>query len=99
MMDKFTINLLFIVKAVLICLFIYSLIVLNNKLQNIKHGRLIYYLYSIVYLACVLFIMNIDNFVSGKDIPKYSLIIFCIAIVNYSIVYIYYRIKKNVNDN
>ncbi|MDY2958546.1 MAG: hypothetical protein SOU17_06220 [Floccifex sp.] len=41
-----------------------------------------------------------DEFINGEDIPKYTIIIFIISVINSLILFIYYKVKeKDVNDN
>ncbi|MDD7280500.1 MAG: hypothetical protein PUH10_00650 [Erysipelotrichaceae bacterium] len=99
-MDVITYNLIFTLKVIAIGLLVYSLFILNKKTLKLKHGRLISQVYSIFYVICVTFIMHMDEFINGEDIPKYTIIIFIISVINSLILFIYYKVKeKDVNDN
>ena len=94
MSDNFITNTLFLCRAGMILILIYTLYRLRQYTSKpgIKHGNVIYFIFSVFYIVCIFLIMNIENLVN-QNVPFYAISTFVHALVGSILTLLYCRHK------
>ena len=72
---------------------LYRLRQYTNK-PGIKHGNVIYFIFSVFYIVCIFLIMNIENLVN-QNVPFYAISTFVHALVGSILTLLYAGTKQS----